>query len=75
MQAAIDGLPKFEKQAAVKTGTDDISADGIGFEMPENDTPKITPIQSAKATNTTEKAESHSLNHRICENGHKKQRC
>ena len=79
--AAINALPEFEHQAAVKTGTDDISADAIGFETPESNTPKITPIQSAKgsiyqhksakAINSREKIESQSLIHRIGENEQK----
>jgi len=33
--AAINTLPEFEHQATVKTETDNVSADAIGFEMPQ----------------------------------------
>jgi|GEM_PF-1058825 len=45
---AIGNLPDFEKQVAVKTGTDDFSADAIGQNTPEKNTPKNTPIRTAK---------------------------
>jgi hypothetical protein len=46
---AIDNLPDFEqKQAAVKTGTDNLSVDAIGQNGVEKNTPKNTPIRPAK---------------------------
>jgi integrase len=43
---AIDNLPDFEKQVSVKTGTDDFSADAIGQNTPEKNSPKIHRFNS-----------------------------
>jgi len=51
-RAAVEALPEFETQATQKTGTDDLSVDAVGSEMPivlpEKNTPKKTPVISSK---------------------------
>ncbi len=52
VRAALDNLPDFESQEASKTGTDNISVDAVGEEMPvklpDKKTPIFTPIDTAQ---------------------------